>query len=307
MKLLVTTGNFESYLTPNFHNLLKELNKMVDLSVCYESGDISQIIKSCNKKPDFIFINEFGETNSPNITGLASLKIPFGVLLHDLHYNIQIRKELLSREKVKNIFTLYRDKFYEWYPEFWKLLKWLPHQVDTNTFRDYGLNKEIDCLMMGAIHPWVYPLRYKVFNTMKDKDGFVYHNHPGYSNFTEEDKKTLFIGERYAREINRAKIFITCNSRYNYPLAKYFEALASKTLLLAPSTREIEDLGLLPGIHFVAINEDNYIKQIDYYLEHDKEREQIAEQGYELVHHKHSTKKRAEQLLEYIKDILMGK
>jgi spore maturation protein CgeB len=304
MRLFVSTGDFANHLTPNFFNLLNELEKRAELYVCHQSGDINEMVAACPRKPDFVFINEYGETNSPKITGLASLNIPFGVLLHDLHYNIPIRRELLKREKVKYVFTLYRDKFYEWYPQFWQQMRWLPHQVNTDVFLDYGLKKEIDCLMMGAIHPYIYPLRHKILNAMKDRPGFVYHEHPGYKNFSDQDRKELYIGENYAREINRARMFITCNSRYGYSLAKYFEVLACKTLLLAPVTQEIRDLGLIPGVHFAAINDVNYDRVISYYLENENERELIASQGYELVRSQHSTRKRAGDLLGYIEDIL---
>lgn len=303
---MVTTGDFSRHLTPNFHNLLQELRRRVELTVWHHSGDINTIMEASNSRPDFILINEYGETNSPDITGLDRCQTPCGVLLHDLHYAIAARRKMLEQNKVKHIFTLYRDKFYEWYPQYWDKVHWLPHQIDPGVFKDYGQDKEIDCLMMGAVHAGVYPLRTLILNTMRDTPGFVYHQHPGYRNFSDQEAGEAMIWENYAREINRARLFVTCYSRYAYPLAKYLEVLACNTLLLAPASREIEELGLIPGTHFAAINDTDFKEKIRYYLEHDRERERIARQGHDLVHSRHTTGQRVTQLLDIIRTILAG-
>lgn len=306
LKLLVTSGDFSRYLSPNFDYLLRELSKTTDLIVWNKSADIGDILKQIGSQPDFVFINEFEETNSPSISGLSSLTIPHAVNMHDLHYNIDTRKVSLNREKIKYIFSYYRDKFYEWYPEFSQGLYWLPHHVNTEIFRDYGLEKDLDCLMIGAVHEGVYPLRYKILNHMQTLPGFVYHGHPGYRDIREDEKEEVFAGEKYAREINRAKIFLTDNSIYSYPLAKYFEVLACKTLLLAPSSNELTDLGFIPGVHFVDINEDNFTEKAEYYLTHEEERNRIARQGFEMVHSRHSTAQRAVEFVNMIKEILFN-
>ncbi|MEN6324664.1 MAG: glycosyltransferase [Syntrophomonas sp.] len=302
MKVLVTTGDFSHYLSPNFHYLLVELAKLVELTVWYEPGDIQEIIARLESPPDFIFINEFGETNTPKITGLGSLSIPFAVALHDLHYQIAERKEAINRLNVQHVFTLYRDSFYEWYPELAEKLHWLPHHANTDVFKDYGLPKNIDYLFMGAVHQGVYPLRYRIQQKMKGKPGFVYHEHPGYRNYDDSDD--ALVGRNYAREINRAKMFLTCNSRYRYTLAKYFEIMACNTLLLAPNSKELEDLGLIAGVHFVPINEADFEEKAEYYLHHEKQCLEIARQGYETVQQHHSTSRRAAQLVAMIEDIL---
>jgi len=302
MKLLVTTGDLTHHLTPNFNNLLTEAARLVDLTVWYESGNIHEILSQLEIVPDFIFINEYGETNSPRITGLSNLKVPFAVALHDLHYQPKIRWDAFENDNVRYIFSLYRDKFYEWYPRFWKRLFWLPHHFNPQVFHDYGMNKDIDYLLMGAMHPQIYPLRHKVLQRMQNKTGFVYHPHPGYRNFDDSDD--ALVGERFAREINRAKIFFTCDSAYRYPVAKYFEVLACRTLLLASASRELADLGFLPDVHFVAVDENNFLQKAEYYLSHEAERERIASQGYEMVHDRHTTAIRARQMITAIKGIL---
>ncbi|MCL6547536.1 MAG: glycosyltransferase [Alicyclobacillus sp.] len=187
------------------------------------------------------------------------------------------------------------------------LMRWLPHWANTEVYRDYGLPKDIDLLLMGATTGWVYPLRLRMLETLSGRAGFVHHPHPGYQRFSPAEREQVYIGERYAREINRAKIFLTCDSVFHYPLMKYFEVPACNTLLFAPGSREVEDLGFIPGQHFVAIDEHDFLDKIDYYLAHPDERDRIARQGCELVHARHSLAVRARELVHMIEDILRGR
>ena len=302
MKLLVTSGDFSRWHSRGFSYLLAELSQLCDLYVWYESGDISDIIEKLGTVPDFVLINEFGETNSPRISGLDSLATPFAIYLFDLHHEIEHRKEAIESANVRYIFTHYRDKFYEWYPEFWRKMRWLPLHANTAIFKDYYLDKDIDYLLMGAVGERIYPLRYKVRETMRHLPGFVCHEHAGYRNF--QDNETALVGERYAREINRAKMFFTCNSVYEYPLGKYFEVPACRTLLLAPSSREILDLGFEPGVNFVAVSDSDFLAKSEYYLHHEAERQLITNRGYELVRSRHATSKRAFELISMVEEIL---
>jgi len=156
-------------------------------------------------------------------------------------------------------------------------MKWLPHFVNPSIYKDYDLSKDIDWLIMGNIRKKSYPLRRKMIEVMSGRPGFVYHKHPGYRDIKEDEKDHLFIGENFSREINRSKIFLTCNLIYKYPIRKYYEVLASKTLLLAPQCVELIELGFIPGEHFIEINEDNFSQKAEYYLTHEKERMEIEE------------------------------
>lgn len=303
LKLLVITRDFTRYVHSEPFYLLEELSNVTDVTVSSESGDIQDILKKLGVVPAFIFIYLYASEISPSITGLRSLKIPYAIYLEDLHYKTENLRNKISQENITNIFTCYRDAFHHFLPEFSPNAKWLPHHVNTKIFKDYHQTKDIDFLIMGSVSPVYYPLRTKIIETMSSRQGFVYHNHPGYRNFNDEER-TAFVKDTYAKEINRAKLFFTCDSIFKYPLLKYFEVLACKTLLLAPSLKELIDLGFLPGIHFVEIDENNFEERAMYYLEHEEERNKIAENGFKMVHEKHSTQKRVKVLLNMIKEIL---
>ncbi len=273
----------------------------MDIKLWHEPGCIHEILSTIPDSPDFILLNDLKETRCPEISGLSSVTIPFGIIMHDIHYKVENRKRFILENNVQYIFSIYRDAFYRRFPEYKQRMRWLPHFVNTELFKDYGQPKEIDWLMMGKMASY-YPLREKMYRMMRDKAGFVYHGHPGYRNIRE--KEEIFVGEKYAKEINRAKMFLTCDSRLHYPIIKYFEVTASKTLLLAPASKELRDLGFRPGIHYVAINSKNFIEKAEYYLTHEKERHQITENGYQMVRKKHSAPVRAQQLVEEIEKII---
>jgi hypothetical protein len=302
LKILNISRDFSKRTERHPYYLSQELSQLTELVLWSEPGDIQDILNHIKFRPDFILLNDILEHRCPTITGLSSLKIPFGVFMYDLHQIVQERITFIEQNNVKYIFTLCRDYFVNRYTKYAERLRWLPHFANTEIFKDYGLPKDIDCLMMGVARRY-YPLRKIMYEALKDKPFFVYHPHPGYGN-PDETRADIFIGKKYAMEINRAKIFLTCDSTFHYPLAKYFEVPASNTLLLAPPLKELEDLGFIPDVHFASINEGNFLEKIEFYLSHHEEREKMKNEGYRMVHTKHSAAVRALELVKMIEDII---
>lgn len=303
LKVLFHTRDDSSYIVPASHYFVKELTKSTELTISHDSGHIEDIIAKSGIEPDFIYFNDYLENFSPVVTGLKTLKIPFAVGLHDLHYRYPDRKKIIFEENIKYIFTYYRDKFLNWYPEFADQMVWLPHHVNTEIFKDYHLPKDINLLLMGSTREEVYPLRVSMLKRLQGTPGFVHHTHPGYRQVSEKEQG-IFVGESYAKELNRAKICLTCDSVFNYPLMKYYEITASNSLLLAPVSNELMDLGFIPGVNFISINETNFEEKASYYLHHENERRLIALNGMRLSHQKHSTAKRVNTFVNEIIKII---
>jgi hypothetical protein len=301
LKLLLIIKDFSKWIQTERYYLQKELSTITDLVVWHEPGNIHDIIGRISFVPDFILIYLYGSINTPPITGLGSLAIPYGIYVEDLHSLKDFQKSV-DKNNIKYIFNCYRDMFIKTYPQLVNKMRWLPHHVDLNVFRDFDLPKDIPMLMMGAVKNTYYPLRYKILQTLKGNPDFVYHPHPGYRDTDEKEGK--FVREKYAMEINRAKIFFTCDSIYKYPVNKYFEVLACKTLLLASDSPELYDLGFRSGDNFVAINKHDFLEKAEYYLRNDDERKRIANNGYMLVRKRHSTATRAKELTTMIIKIL---
>ncbi len=287
-----------------YHYLEQELARSVKLTIWRKPGHMDYILSQLPTKPDFILLlNDIGKHMRPLIKGLSRTSIPVGLFVNDVHRFVELRRNYITKHRIEHLFTVTREKFIELYPDFINKMEWFPHFIHTEIYRDYGLKKDINLLMMGAVNE-IYPLRQQIIKTYDRNLDFVYHKHPGYREFSKQEEDRHFIGKSYAKELNRAKIVFTCPSVFCYPVIKYFEVLACKSLLLAPTFPELEDLGFVPNYHFVPINEQNFQEKASHYLENEAERQQIAEQGYQFIRQKHSLKARTKSLVNRIECII---
>jgi hypothetical protein len=305
LKILYFTGDQTYYVKENWEYFKSELSKLPQVKVRYvsDSGSIDEIIKKIGFTPDFIFFDDMKQTKSLTISGLDNISIPKGVLSVDLHGNPGFRGFVMDNN-IDLIFSIYRDAFYRFFPEFINRLVWFPHHAYTPIFKNYDLERTIDYLLMGAVHKTYYPVRATIVREMKGVKGFVYHKHPGYRYFSSDDKKTALIGKNYAKEVNRAKVFFTDGCIHNYPIAKYYEVTACNTLLLATGSQELRDLGFVHKETFVEINENDYYKTASYYLRRKEKRKAIARRGYQMVRAHHTTEIRVRQFVDCIKRYL---
>ncbi|MDW7650438.1 MAG: glycosyltransferase [Bacillota bacterium] len=272
----------------------------VHIHLVEEEDHIDNILKKAKFDPHFIFFDDF--TMNYTMHGLEHVQIPKGVLYWDIHRNQVELRNFVRKNHVDLVFSFYRDTFTDWFPDLAAKFRWLPNFVNIEVFKDYGLKKEIDYLLMGALSEKVYPLRTKIAAEMADVEGFVHHRHPGYRDFLPEEGQ--LVGESFAREINKAKMFFTDDSIFKYPIAKYFEVPACNTLLLASGSRELTDLGFVDGVTFVEVNHTNYLQKAKYYLKDEDARLTIAQRGYEMVRKKHSTAARTHQFVNDLRTFL---
>lgn len=304
LKLLFITKDWSIGIERNNYYLSHSLSRLTKLTIWETPGNIHDILSTLDFIPDFILLNDLRPSRCPNVTGLQTCDIPVGMIMHDLQYKTEYRKHFIEENNILYLFTHYRDKFLELFPEYEDRMIWFPHFVHTDVYKDYKQKKEIDFLLMGSTYPPVYPLRASILHGMKNLPNFTFHEHPGYDK-ERYDEENYLVGTRYAKEINRAKIFFTCDSIFKYPVMKYYEVLACNTLLLASHSKELEDLGFIPGIHFVEVNEENYYEKAMYYLENfESIGKVIAKNGYKMVRKQHSVKARAKFLVKKIKEIL---
>lgn len=291
------------------HYFKLELNKLPDVKVHYVCGGehVPHLLEKLEFTPDFIYLDDFDRIRRTHglPTGLDQVNIPKGILFHDVHRSRQRFPEYVENNKIDLLFASYRYGFLKLYPQYKERFRWLPCHVYKPVFHNkYDVNKEIDYLMMGNTRADLYPLRDRMLRKMNDVEGFLYHAHPGYVYLSAIQELMTYTGERYAREIARAKIFLTCGSSYDYPLAKYFEVPACGTLLLASGFPELRDLGFKNKKTFVEINHRNFKEKAEYYLKHEEERENIIKRAYKLIQSRHTTDIRVRQFVDMIRQFL---
>ncbi|MBU8741300.1 glycosyltransferase [Bacillus licheniformis] len=296
------------------YKMMKSLEEFAEVMYWHTDGYLPDILDKIQFRPDFIFHYDiaYGFSLSPNIRGLKDTNIPTGAFVIDSHFNKQIRSSYFEDNQIDLIFSVTKEHFLNEYPQYKDKFRWVPWAVDPEIFKDWKLKKTIDYLLMGLVHEGnkryppkgKYLFREAVLQTMKHEEGFVHHPHPGNVITDEEEIKQAFLNEKYAQELNRAKIFFTCGSALRYPLLKFFEAPACRTLLLAEPNQDIFDLGFKDGTHFIACEVEDFYDKAKYYLQNKKERQRITDNGYRLVHSQHTYHARAQEIVDTIIDFL---
>ena len=170
----------------------------------------------------------------------------------------------------------------------------LPFSVQTRVYKDLNLEKTNDVMAVYNVRPRLYPRRHLIHKMLKTM---------------EIKTKTDFVKHMAMIEwINRSKINITSNNYYKSLSARYTETLACGTFLLADRPDDLEKLGFVDGKHLVIYTTlKDLKKKLRYYLNHPKEREQIAQAGEEFVRENHSCTKRVQEMTAILKKALRRK
>lgn len=311
INILYFTINWSTFTYKPDHYFKLELAKLPDVKVHFKlghrdgktknGGHLPDIIKNLDFVPDFIYFDDFesirGVYGLPS--GMNEVKIPKGILFHDVNRINDSFRSYVVENKIDLVFAHYRDAFIKYFPDLKDRLRWLPNHAYSPVFRKYNVDKSIDYLMMGKIND-LYPLREKIYASMINMKGFVTHGHPGYKwvSEKEKEKQNLYIDEKYAKEISRAKMFLTCGSKYKFAVGKYFEIPACGTLLLASGFPELEDLGFIHKKTFVQIDENNFLDKAQYYLKNEEKRNLITENGRQLIKSRHTTAVRVREFVD---------
>lgn len=304
-------------------DMIRALETYANVHYWYTDGHIKDILKTLAIQPDFIFHYDIAWNYglAPKIEGFNEIDIPTGCFVIDLHWKPEERIKYIEDNRIDLIFSVSKHPFLNTFPQFKEKLRWIPWSINPKIMKDWGKKKDIDSLLMGLVYVDVknvnanerpkqippkgrYAFRDAVFNQLKSRQGFAFHPHQGHRT---QKSDLLIVNEEYAKEINRAKIFYTCGSRNKtggLPVLKFFEAPACKTLLLAETNKDIEELGFKDGENFVACTVDNIIEKTEYYLQHDHERNKITENGYQLIHSNHTNAHRAKQIVDHIQKLV---
>lgn len=256
-------------------------------------------------------------------TNLKNRKCPAIVMLGDPHKNptrairfINDEKLDASLHRVRGIlpngkFTYgieraYRNKVWNGHH-----LVFFPWSINSNIFKDYKFKRIYDTAMVwNARHS--YPIRGDMVQRYKtgelDDLNVFYSPKPVRTRGLKlvNCGKKMIIRENYAEILAQSKTMVfDSGGIFKYPVMKYTEVMGCNTLALADSPADAEELHFIPNENFVEINKVNYIERLRYYLAHDKEREEIAQKGYEIVRKYHTDETRVDEFLTFVREELI--
>ena len=116
----------------------------------------------------------------------------------------------------------------------------ISHCAEKSIYKDYGLPKNCDVLLTGAIsshYPFRARLRSIMLRLLASKVRCRILEHPG----GDLNQVHGLILEDYAKAINAAKITLTCSSRHKYRLGKYTEIPICASVLGGDLPNEDQD------------------------------------------------------------------
>ncbi|WP_284637741.1 glycosyltransferase family protein [Paenibacillus silviterrae] len=310
LKVLMLIKEIDKLMPKHQHkyDMIKAIQQFADVYYWHKNGDILEILKEIKITPDFIlhYDIEWNYFFSPQITNLAKVKIPKACYVLDIHWRPYKRKAYFHENaKPDIIFSATKNPFLKAFPECIDRFRWVPFAINTDIITDYRLKKDIDFSLMGLLHPpGRYPFRERVLERMNRVDGFVHFEHPGQK---VQHSPGVLINSEYARTINRTKMFFTCGSDFEIPVAKFFEGPGCKSLLMAKPNQDILELGFKDGVNFIACDENNLYEKAMYYQTNNLKRELITQNGYNFIQTFHNNQWRAYQIVSAMKEFLKRK
>ncbi len=164
---------------------------------------------------------------------------------------------------------------------------WLPLACDPEIHRYHNLPLNYDICFLGGISPE----RKEMLSRL-------------------ERRFRLLAGHQYlhdmARTYSQSRIVLNRSIKADLNM-RVFEALSCRRLLLTDRIANgLEEL-FIDKKHLALYDNDEDLEQkIHFYLEHDQERERIALEGQQEVHHQHTYAHRAKRMLKVITNEISG-
>lgn len=150
-------------------------------------------------------------------------------------------------------------------------------------------------IITGHLNKNVYPNRMFVHDLAK-KDKRIQYIKPDYGSYIiRECDRDKTYGKKYYQKLNKYLCCVVddaCEKR-PYIVAKFFEILASGSLLLAfneKTKNHFIELGFEDNVHYLSTTKDNFLEKIKYILDPKNKNiiDKIRMNGYDLVLEKHT-------------------
>jgi hypothetical protein len=320
MKILLLTINQDKSVLAHFNYWYEALGKVCDLTV--RKRDFISLPKAIKNPNNIVpFIRDTKKRTMSPLIKLENVNNNYDVVITDHSYafyteewnkikipkimiiedssNGPINKQIRASIKCKFdvLFCRYRQEFFKYqksYADKFAAVRWLPHAVNLDVFKDYGLEKKYDVTMTGYHFPPYYHWRDLMFDEIEDKEYFTELRHLGYN----KETKGSVNGVEFAKFLNQSKISISCGLIFNRLVMKFFEIPAVRTLLFSNMFDDMRDLGFKDGENMVVADIGNIDKQLRNLLADNDMIKEISNNGYEFITKNHSNEIRAKQFIE---------
>jgi glycosyltransferase involved in cell wall biosynthesis len=318
IKILWLTIDRSMRVTGHFDYFREAVSKIADVKAVFKStkshlaGRFSKLAMSGVIQPkklitkklarehwDFVMIDALFAYMSDN---LKLLHAPKGFVIEDNHDVVP--KWQVTRAKEQGIDCLFHrglESFHRFHPEAREMYDciWQPFAVNTDIFYDRQRERK-GVLHVGQVGQKHYPIRVQLIERLSKHPWFTRVVRP---NETAEKTPKWPVREDYAELINQSQIAVTCGSRYDAAVQKFFEIPACGTVLMSNWFRDLGALGFENGKNIVTY-EEPIEEQIKLMLENPQRLRRIGEAGRQLMLEKHTMEIRAREFIEEVKRII---
>ena len=298
-------------LNDNFENVIEKSPfkiDNVDLIICSTSWDDDSSITNVDPHPNI------------KLGGIH--QIPKIYFLNKEYKKLELRFKYIQHQKFDLVCTVH-PKAYEWSETLGIKFLHLPFGVSLDRFSYLDINRKYDFAFTGAVHKNYIDYRYlvkcelfksqklevksnlglnRLLNTNPISKKFqkynIYWAEWGARSLTY--KSLLPTGLEYVKLMNMSKVFLNTPSAVGIFNTRFFELMATKTLILCPESDSYLSL-LKDGINCVMYNPNmsDFDEKLVKCIEDNHFRKTITDNAYKNIE-KHSYDARIATLLDYI-------
>jgi len=246
----------------------------------------------------------------PNIRP-AETDIKKFYLLNKEYKKLDLRLEYAQKNNFDVCFTVHH-LYKEWEKKTGLRFEQLPFAADHNIFKDYNQDKKYDFGFTGSLHNYKNNDS-KMGKFKEDMMGDKFNNirerflrHLASSNISENinifHSYKFYYGAEYSKLINSSKIWFCTPSAIEIVGTRFFEIMASKSLLLCPESDVYEGI-FDTAKHCVTFNPDlsDVKEKILHFSKNKEKREEIIESAYEHFLKNHTWSHRISKIKSLIK------
>lgn len=271
---------------------------------------IQDVLKLCPFEPDLICfaagweveLDEAHTSNPHSTLNVNGVDVPRVMVLNKEYSGLEYKLQFIRDNELDLVFTVHQNH-QDWAKQTGVEFVHFPFAVDEQMFKDFRERKRYDFGFSGRLHSrWIdirSRIKDQIFLKWPIKRPRYWQTRVYWSEGIRVPGFRLPRGEAYARLINRSKIWLSTPSAVDIVGPRFYEVMASRTLLFCSESPAYEGL-FADGSHCVTFDphlsdfEDKFFQ----YLNNDEERQEIVERGYTHVLENHTWDRRIEQFAD---------
>jgi glycosyl transferase family 1 len=248
--------------------------------------------------PEVVLFWESFEEAARHVLALRKAGTRVYVMTDDLY--IKRRRMKSALRLAHGILSTYAPCFGDSFPNIdASRVSWVPHAAGPDFLLPLEDKPRPVVFVSGSMCD-LYPFRLTMHEfALRRPELACLHDHPGYHS-TYDYERDGRVGRGYAEAMRSCLAAFTDTSRYRYLVAKHFEIPATGALLIADraAAPQLEMLGFVDGVHYVGATADDLERVVLHVLDpgNAAEIDAIRRRGHALVHERHTTAYRAQQI-----------